>query len=154
MKTIAISFIISSLWATNVMAQDRYQMVPIWAAYSSNTFEDRHAAYRIDMETGDVYYCIAVFLASQVNGGPRIENLSCSNTVTKTGKIPSGPATFSEYISGAKGGAYMAFWKVNQANGVVTFCADVEPGQLSPPVGIVQTLSTEFASPASLGQSK
>ena len=106
---------------TQAVAADQYQLLPLSSAGYAT--KQSHKALLVDVTTGNVFGCIAGFR------GTNAAEVSCEKIKVEAGSMPPGSATLSAYTIPYSG--YPAIWKVNQANGDVTFCGatanDVPP---------------------------
>jgi hypothetical protein len=119
-KIISIVFMLLLSLVAKAAAADTYQIIPTETATSADLHTHGYQAIVLNITTGDIRYCNAVY-DSSTNPGTIISH-NCVKDQVVTGPIPPGPAELATYNMQHKAVA-PAFWKVDQSTGNVTFCA-------------------------------
>jgi hypothetical protein len=115
-------FILSALLcATNAFAADQYQITPLYSLAIPGR-PQVHTALIINETNGDNYTCSA-FVHQEMPIG--FDSIECSKAVNKVGSMPPGPAALSPFAH-QSAAPYPAIWKIDQTNGMLTFCAATE----------------------------
>jgi hypothetical protein len=112
------SIVVLALLASTAQAlADQYQIIPTFAGGKLPT--PSYAAFVLNTVSGEAYYCWA---ESGIAPKPHIASAKCTKNDVVEGSIPPGSAVGSGI---SIGNVPPAIWKINQANGDVTFCASV-----------------------------
>ena len=122
MKVITIGVLAFFALVADAIAADKYQIIPLDALERASPpiITQFHSALVFNLQTGEVVYCYASYLAGPVPGGS-VNPGSCQKDKVPVGTMPPGPATLSDYRH-PKTARYPAIWKVDQSTGVMTFC--------------------------------
>jgi hypothetical protein len=117
----SIFVLLTLVCATQAFAADQYQIIPLYSiAYQGQL--QAHAVIVINETNGDNYACLG--LAHQetpVSFG----SIQCTRSVSTVGTMPPGPAVLSPF-NHQTAAPYPAIWKIDQTNGMLTFCAATE----------------------------
>ena len=122
MRLVVVALILLIAGATHAAAQQN-QLFP--ASVAATKLQVQHQAVLVNTATGDIYTCIGT-LALEKNG-PRLSELGCQKGEIKAGSAPKGPVvlTIGTHIPP---GPFTGVWQVDQANGDVSFCAQIPNG--------------------------
>jgi len=117
----SIFVLLTLLCATQAFAADQYQIIPLYSIANPGQSQV-HAVIIINETNGDNYTCLGlVHQEIPVSFG----SIQCSKAVNKVGSMPPGPAVLSPF-SRQTAAPYPAIWKIDQTNGMLTFCAATE----------------------------
>jgi hypothetical protein len=104
-------------------AAQQHQLFPISVA--ARNLQVQHQAVLVNTATGDIYTCIGT-LALEKNG-PRLSGLACQKGEIKAGSAPKGSVVLTVGVH-TPPGPFIGVWHVDQANGDVSFCAQIPNG--------------------------
>ena len=117
----SIFVLLTVLCATKAFAADQYQIIPLYSLAIQGR-PQVHAALIINEANGDNYACAALVHQEMPIG---FDSIECSKAVNKVGPMPPGPAALSPFTH-QTAAPYPAIWKIDQTNGMLTFCAATE----------------------------
>ena len=122
MRLVVVALMLLIAGATHAAAQ-QYELFP--ASVAATNLQVQHQAVLVNTGAGDIYTCIGT-LALEKNG-PRLSELGCQKGEIKAGSAPKGTVVLTVGAHIAPG-PFTGVWHVDQANGDVSFCAQIPRG--------------------------
>jgi len=122
MRLVVVALMLLIAGATHAAAQ-QYQLFPVSVA--ARNLQVQHQAVLVNTATGDIYTCTGTLVLEK--NGPRLSGLGCRKGEIKAGSAPTGSVVLTVGVH-TPPGAFIGVWHVDQANGDVSFCAQIPNG--------------------------
>ena len=122
MRLVVVALMLLIAGATHAAAQ-QYQLFPVSVA--ARNLQVQHQAVLVNTATGDIYTCTGTLVLEK--NGPRLSGLGCQRGEIKAGSAPTGSVVLTVGVH-TPPGAFIGLWHVDQANGDMSFCAQIPNG--------------------------